>query len=731
MFGVSATVLIEEVSQVFMDVQTELIFFALAIGTHLLFFKGLKLGAPKHKKMDPTSPKNQKKGASSETLVAFKAALRAGDVKSAMSHFEALHGLWQQHDSPSSAPHMLMEQLVKLAAQNQALPDLLELVNKLGLMSKALDLLLAECASQGDTATMKNAEQMAREQGVKFTSTTYQALIKCAGASGTARDVQQVLIDAEKAGMADVATYNTYIKGLLKKGNLQEVRKVMDSMKTAGLRPNTVTFNGILSAAVSMNADSAWSIVEEMKTFNVKPDNVTCSILLKSITPKSKMTVLEKVYEIMDGVEGEMDEVLVSSVVEASVRVGRADLLVPFLKAQRASKKLQIKGAHTYGSIIRAYGYVQDIKGAWDAWHEMRKQHITPISVTLGCMVEALVTNGDIEGGYELIQEMLKDEKTASLVNAVMYGSIVKGFSHKKSFDRVWEVYEEMRQRKLQFSMVTYNTLIDACARSGELSRIPALLRDIEAQGLKMGLVTYSAILKGYCQTNRLDEAFELVQDMQSNTSLEPDEIMYNTLLDGCARQGVYDRGMALLEKMKSSGVKPSNFTLSVLVKLCNRGKKLEQAFEICEYMTAKHGFRMNVHVFDNLIQACINHRDLKRAIGVLEGMLRERVRPDVRTYSLLLRACIEERQPAEAAGLLRAAIGLRDVHERLVGYGATAMQPQGWLPAELISEIVSGILDSRDQRLGTSLFADLSRVPGVKLDPKLKLKFTARMAGL
>merc|ERR1719183_2367993 len=110
-------------------------------------------------------------------------------------------------------------------------------------------------------------------------------------------------------------------------------------------------------------------------------------------------------------------------------------------------------------------------------------------------MVEAVVTNGDVEGGYEIIHDMLSDEKTAHLVNAVMYGSIVKGFSHNKNFSRMWQVYDEMVEQKLQFSMVTFNTLIDACARSGELSRIPSLLRDIEAQGLKMGLVTYSAII--------------------------------------------------------------------------------------------------------------------------------------------------------------------------------------------------------------------------------------------
>jgi pentatricopeptide repeat protein len=352
--------------------------------------------------------------------------------------------------------------------------------------------------------------------------------------------------------------------------------------------------------------------------------------------------------------------------------------------------------------------------------------------VTLGCMVEALVTNGDIEGGYELIQEMLGDEKTAPLVNAVIYGSIIKGFSYKRCFNRVWEVYEEMLQHKLQFSMVTFNTLIDACARSGELGRIPSLLKDIDVQGLKMGIVTYSAILKGYCQTNRLDEAFELLDDMTRTTDLEPDEIMYNTLLDGCARQGLYDRGMALLERMKKSGMRPSNYTLSVLVKLANRGKKLDKAFELCDELSSKYSFRLNVHVFANLVQACIQHHDLPRAIGVLERMLQERVRPDVRTYSLILRACIEAREGSEAAGILRAAMGVRGAHPRFAKFAAGAVEPQGGLPSELVSEILLSLLDTcREERLAAALLADLSRLPKLRLDSKLRLRLAARMADL
>merc|ERR1719331_2512555 len=100
------------------------------------------------------------------------------------------------------------------------------------------------------------------------------------------------------------------------------------------------------------------------------------------------------------------------------------------------------------------------------------------------------------------------------------------------------------------------------------MNRVPGLLENMVAQGIEPNLITYSAILKGYCQENRLDEAFKLVEDMMKTTSFKPDEIMYNTLLDGCARQGLFDRGMQVLREMESVGVSPTNYTLSVLVKL-------------------------------------------------------------------------------------------------------------------------------------------------------------------
>jgi len=560
----------------------------------------------------------------------------------------------------------------------------------------------------------------------------FNALIDCCIDGRRPEAAQGVMEEAIQAGVADTVTYNTIIKAHLLAGKTAEAKRTVQLMKTAGFQPNAVTFNELLDACIKNAVGEVWPLLDEMKACGVKPNHITCSILLKTIKANSAAKNVERVLEVMDSMAEDMDEVLLSSVVEACIRAGRVDLLVPYLKRQMTSKRIQVRGPHTYGSIIRAYGFVHDVAGAWETWKEMRTRQIVPTAVTLGCMVEAVVSTGDPEGGYELIQDMRNDDQCRPLVNAVIYCSVLKGFSHQKKFDRFWSVYQEMLEVKVKFSIVTFNTMVDACSRCNEMSRIPELLRSMVSQGIEPNLITYSAILKGYCQENRLDEAFELMEGMVQTTQFKPDEIMYNTLLDGCARQGLYDRGTKLLAEMVRAGVNPSNFTLSVLVKLCSRAKRLDRAFEMIQEITSKYGFRPNVHVYTNLIQACIQNKDLRRAFEVLERLIKESIRPDVRTYSLLLRACVSCGQAQEAAGLMRAAIGLRGVHPLLAGYPANTLQPQGGLPSALISEIIEGISGPpcRDERLAVALLKDVRSKPNVRVDPKLQMRLTTQAVG-
>jgi len=161
---------------------------------------------------------------------------------------------------------------------------------------------------------------------------------------------------------------------------------------------------------------------------------------------------------------------------------------------------------------------------------------------------------------------------------------------------------------------------------------------------------------------------------------------------------------------------------------LCTRGKRPEQAFVLCEEISQKYKFKLNVHVYNNLIVASTGKRDMRRALDTLEQMLQERVRPDARTYMVILRGGIHLGCAQDVAGLLRAAVGLHGMHPTLAKFGASACQPRGGISEELISETLIGLSSQcGEEQLAMQLLKDLKQMPGVRVNPKLQLQLTSK----
>jgi pentatricopeptide repeat protein len=289
------------------------------------------------------------------------------------------------------------------------------------------------------------------------------------------------------------------------------------------------------------------------------------------------------------------------------------------LEELQGANGIAVTGAHTFGSLIKAYGHAKDIGGAWRCWKEMRSHHIKPTSITIGCMVEAVVSNGDVDGGHELISQLLEDDQCKDQINAVVFGSVVKGYGRTKRMERVWAVYREMVSKDISPSVATFNAIIDSCARNGQMDALPNLLQDMKDRKLSPNLITYSTIIKGLCQNGDIPAALQTLEDLRKTPGLRPDEIVFNTLLDGCSSAGLVVEGERLLAEMRASGIAPSNYTLTVMVRLFGHGRRLDRAFELVEDVTSTYKFKPNLHVHSALIQACITARDLKRAVAVFE----------------------------------------------------------------------------------------------------------------
>jgi pentatricopeptide repeat protein len=338
-------------------------------------------------------------------------------------------------------------------------------------------------------------------------------------------------------------------------------------------------------------------------------------------------------------------------------------------------------------------------------------------------MVEAVVNNGDTEGAFELILQIRQDSQCQEVVNAVIYCSLLKGFSREKKLDRVWDVYKEMSARNVEMSLITFNTIVDACARAGRMDELPKVMEDMKRHHVEANLITYSTILKGHCHAGELQLAFSVLKDMKHDTNLKPDEIMYNSLLDGCAQNYLFEEGMTLMQEMQDEGITPSNFTLSIMVKLLNRARKVEQAFDLVRDLPKKYGFKPNLHVYTNLMQACIGNRQPNRALSVLETMVKERVQPDSRMYAILIRSGFFQDKPEQADALFRSALGLPGSYS-LPGLSLTACHP---LDHKFVNETLTSFVEKGyTQTFAAPLMSDIkSSKLKVNIDQALRRRIT------
>eukprot|EP00927_Polykrikos_kofoidii_P022814 TRINITY_DN21181_c0_g1_i1.p1 TRINITY_DN21181_c0_g1~~TRINITY_DN21181_c0_g1_i1.p1 ORF type:complete len:805 (-),score=97.16 TRINITY_DN21181_c0_g1_i1:309-2723(-) len=553
--------------------------------------------------------------------------------------------------------------------------------------------------------------------------TCHQAWLEGAIMGGDMIMANEIFGQAEKSGNLGSPLYVTMLKARLESQNVSEARALIRRMSSCGVTLPTGSHNELVRVTSEHCREQFFDLLGEMQACGLMPNTKTAALILNVVQQKARSDDLERMIEFFECLADDMDENVFSVVIKACLRSDRSDLLASVVERHWEARTLPSSVVHAYGSAIRAYGCLRQVEKIWVTWRSMRAHDLKLTSVAIGCMVEALVSNGLPDDGYQLLRELREDEIVRPLLNAVIYCSVLKGFAHQQSFARTWAVYLEMLEDRLEFSIVTFNALIDACARCGEMSRVPQLLDSMSCQNIEPTLITYCAILKGYCRGNQIESAFELVETMRRTTSLVPDEIMYNTLLDGCARSGLFNRGLQVLAEMEAAHVNPSNFTLSLLMKLAGRSRQLETAFELFENIPRRFHFQPNVHAYANLILACLQHHALPRAMALLDKMAQVRMRPDSRLYGMLIRACISSGDLRTAEGLVRAAFGLKGGYSGLL----SLKDARSHLRSEM-SELFDAMAKRNDPSL-VELARDLQRVARFEMDSSSKIRFIAALS--
>jgi pentatricopeptide repeat protein len=344
--------------------------------------------------------------------------------------------------------------------------------------------------------------------------------------------------------------------------------------------------------------DEAWNSLEEMQAQGTTTDKYTVSrMLMKTVGDGRARLNNVRVYRAIFLVEKfiemqphDVDEVLFNALLDTCGRLKDLPRLEQTVQRMRDLKVTP--SPVTLGILVKTYGQAGDIQKVLQVWDEMEKQRVQANAVTYGCMIDACVKCGRLETAVEIFKGMRQAGKHR---NTILYTTLIKGYGLEKDLKSALELFREMPREGVPYNTITYNSIIDACVKNGDLATAEALLHEIADpipncnNPVEPDLITFSTLLKGYCHIGSLDNALQLAEAIKAR-GLRCDELVYNTLMDGCVKANDVAAGVGLFEEMVHAGMRPSSITHSILARLYQRAGYEEEATEAVAQLYAHHG---------------------------------------------------------------------------------------------------------------------------------------------
>lgn len=321
--------------------------------------------------------------------------------------------------------------------------------------------------------------------------------------------------------------------------------------------------------------DEAWNALEEMLKEGKTTDKYTVSrMLMKTVgVGHSRMDharayrgigLVEKFIEMQPK---DVDEVLFNALLDTCCRLKDLNRLESLVKWMH---ELQVKPSPiTLGILVKTYGQAGDLPKVLKAWDELEEQRGQANSVTYGCMLDACVKCGNLEKAVEVFENL---RQTGKHRNTILYATMIKGYGMEKQLDKALELFNEMPSEGVEYNIITFNSILEACVKCGNVQAAEGLLQQMMSpeSTLQPDLISFSTLIKGYCQSGEIDKALSFAESLRAR-GLSCDELVYNTLMDGCVKVGDLTTGIGLFEEMVQLGLRPSAITSSILGRLYQR----------------------------------------------------------------------------------------------------------------------------------------------------------------
>ena len=305
-------------------------------------------------------------------------------------------------------------------------------------------------------------------------------------------------------------------------------------------------------------------------------------------------------------------------------------------------------GVTMWNALLDTYVDLRDVSRVMDAWRTMRREGIQPDALSYRALISVLFGNRrpeDAMRNFAEYQRLFKDHSDHAIA---VYNTVIQGLL---SHNRIYEVNSLLAKMRLAGptpDIVSYNTLLAYYARLNDFKALANVVTTMSAANISGDVVTFSTILTALLQVGK-EDASTTILNLMRKQGIQPNVTTYRAIIDHQMRAQTdesLEAALLMLDKMEQdASMKPNEeIYTSILTGLYRddwldyqRADGLRRSIVLrMRKMKIKFGRRTH-HI---LIKACLKSSDpngYKDALAIIQEMERQGTPPVQVTWYLLL----------------------------------------------------------------------------------------------
>ncbi|XP_047315777.1 pentatricopeptide repeat-containing protein At5g48910 [Impatiens glandulifera] len=385
------------------------------------------------------------------------------------------------------------------------------------------------------------------------------------------RDIAYANLIFQQMDTPNCFSWNTIIRAFSEGGNedesLHALYLFVEMLQSDFVQPNRFTYPSVLKACAQLRGVREGNQIHGMvKKLDLEHDEFVLSNLMRMYVVCGEMNHASLLFDSsVELIKGNV--VLWNVMLDGFIRLGNLD------SARKLFDEMPQRSVVSWNSMISGYSQNGLFKEAVDLFRDMQTEKIKVNYVTLVSVLPAVSRLGAIELGKWM---HLYADRNNIQIDEILGSALVDMYSKCGNVERAIEIFESLPRR----NVITWNAIINALAIHGRAEDALDHFRRMESEGVEPNDVTYIGLLTA-CSHAGLVQTGRLVFDRMINqTGLKPRIEHYGCFVDLLSRAGLLEEAEGIISNMS---IQPDDVIFKTLLAGCKMHKNIEMGKRIAE----------------------------------------------------------------------------------------------------------------------------------------------------